>query len=121
MLEGLFYGIAAAFTFIGIISTVYICLIHSFKTKGKGRYAVIFPSDISEEDIGALLYSAHMRFALFSDLCSGSIVVVDRGMDESKRTLCQNIMDECGNMLLCTEDEFFSAVTKGTFNGNSES
>ena len=110
MLEGLIYGIAAAFTFIGIISTVYICLIHSFRSD-KGTYAVILPSDISDGDIGSMLYSAHMRCAFFGDMCGGKIVVVDRGMDSSRRMLCERIMAECGNMILCTEQDFLSAVT----------
>lgn len=110
MLEGIWYGITAAFVFIGVISSAYIIILHVFKTGNNGRFIVAVPSDSEDDYIGTLLYSAHIRRALWGDCCRGKIIVLDLGMTEEQRTLCLDIMNKCGNMELLSSDELLPAV-----------
>lgn len=110
MLEGIWYGITAAFVFIGVISSAYIIILYVFKTGNNGRFIIAVPAYADDEDIGTLLYSAHMRRALFGDCCRGKIIVLDLGMSEAQKTLCLDIMNKCGNMELLSPDELLPAV-----------
>ena len=111
MLECIWYGFAAAFIFIGITATVYMIMIRVFKNGADADYIVAIPVTADNDDIGSILYSAHMRLAVLGDVCSGRVIVVDMGMSESQRTLCQGIMKECGNMEICLPQEISDYFT----------
>lgn len=110
MLEGIWYGIIAAFVFIGVLSTAYI-IMQILKTDARGRYVVIIPAKVSDEDIGTILYGAHMRMSLLGDCCYGKIVILDMGMSDKQIELCDTIMKECGNMELCKPYEVLPLLT----------
>lgn len=102
MLEGIWYGIIAAFVFIGVTASAYIIIIHFFKADNRGRFLVVISSEESDEDIGSLLYGAHLRLCLLGDYCDSTIIILDNGMSEAQLKLCRAIMAECGNMELCS-------------------
>lgn len=110
MLESIWNGIMAALVFIGIVSLVYILLIHIFKPKKRGKFVVVIPSDADSEDIGSLLYGARMRTALFGDCCCGYTVAVDMGMSQKQRSLCDDICNECGNIIVCNRENLFETL-----------
>ena len=111
MLEGIWYGIIAVFVFVGVVASAYIIIMQVLKTGDCGRYVIVIPADIGNDDIGSFLYGAHMKRALFGDYCCGSIVVVDNGMSEAQRSFCLKIMEECGNMKLCMPCEVERMLT----------
>lgn len=104
MLEGLWYGIAAAFIFIGVVATSCFIILQVFKIDSVSHCVVAISSGMDDDDVSALLYSVHFRFALMGDCRKNRIVIVDNGMTEKQKKLCQNIMNDFDNMELCTPD-----------------
>lgn len=111
MLEGIWYGIIAVFVFIGVVASSYLIIMKVLKTDDAGRYVIAIPADTSSDDIGSLLYGAHMKRALFGDYCRGSIIVIDNGMSDKQKEFCTKIIDECGNMKLCMPCEIERVLT----------
>ena len=105
MLEGLWYGIAAAFIFIGVVATSCFIILQIFKLDTQSHCVVAISSGMDDDDISALLYSVHFRFALMGDCRKNRIVIVDNGMTEKQKSLCLNIMNDFDNMELCTPDD----------------
>ncbi len=112
MLECIWYAFAAAFIFIGMTATVFMIIIHILKTNAGGEYIIAIPVFEGDDDIGSVLYSAHMRLALLGDICRGRVIAVDMGMSEAQKNVCLGIMKECGNMHLCMPQELESFFRK---------
>ena len=111
MLEGIFYGIAAALVFLGLVCVVYIIMTRIFKTDCCGKLIVVLSPDKESCDIGALLYAAHLRLSIWGDCCNGRIIVVDNGLDKKQLDLCKRIMSECGSMELCKSSDIAQLLT----------
>ncbi len=110
MLEGLWYGIAAAFIFIGVVATSCFVILQVFKFDNDANCVVVISSGMDDDDVGTLLYSVHLRFALLGDCRKNRIVIVDNGMTEKQKTLCLNIMKEFDNMELCAPDDLLMTI-----------
>lgn len=111
MLECIWYGIAAALVFFGLVSLLYIITVKTFRTDSRGRLVIVLSPENESCDIGALLYAAHLRLALMGDCCNGRILVVDNGLDSGQLDLCRKIMTECGNMELCGASDVADVLT----------
>ena len=112
MLECIWYAFAAAFIFIGMTAVVFMIIIHIFKTSAGGEYIIAIPVTEHDDDIGSVLYSAHMRLAVLGDICRGRVIAVDLGMSEAQKNVCMGIMKECGNMQICKPQELVSFFRK---------
>ncbi len=110
MLEGLWYGIAAAFIFLGVVATSCFIILQVFKLGENANCVVVIPSDADDDDVGSLLYSVYLRFSFLGDCRKNRIVIVDNGMTEKQKILCENIMNDFDNMELCTPDDLLSTI-----------
>ncbi len=110
MLEGLWYGIAAAFIFIGVVATSCFIILRIFKIDTLSHCVVVISSGMGDDDVSALLYSLHLRFALTGDCRQNRIVIVDNGMTQKQKTLCKNIMNDFDNMELCAPDDLLCTI-----------
>lgn len=110
MLEGLWYGIAAAFIFIGVVATCVFVIYRVFSYGNNTPCVVVIPAGISDDDIGSLLYCVHMRFSLMGNCPGDRILIVDNGMTQSQRALCHSIMSSFNNMELCAPDELLQSI-----------
>ncbi len=110
MLEGLWYGIAAAFIFIGVVATSYFIILQVFKLGNDANCIVVMSSGMNDDDVGSLLYSVHLRFALMGDCRKNRIVIVDNGMTDKQKSLCIKIMKDFDNMELCAPDELLKTI-----------
>ena len=117
MLEGVWYGIAAALVFFGIVCIAYIIAARIFRTDSCGRLVVLLSPEADRCDIGSLLYAAHMKLALWGNCCSGSIILVDNGLNENQLQLCRRIMSECGSMEMCRADALADVLKADCLNG----
>ncbi len=110
MLEGLWYGIAAAFIFIGVVATCIFILLQVFKIGNKTGCVIVIPPGISDDDLGTMLYSVYMRFSLIGNCPGDKVLIIDNGMTEGQRLLCRNIISELKNMELCAPEELLQAI-----------
>ncbi len=111
MLEGLWYGIAAAFIFIGVVATAYFIILQVFKTGNESKSVIVIPPGLSDDDVGSMLYSIHMKMSLMGDSKNNRIIVIDNGMTEKQKILCHNIMSDFENMELCAPQDLWSAIS----------
>ncbi len=112
MLEGIFYGIAAALVFLGLVCAAYIITAAVFRADFCGRLVVVLSPNEKNCDISSLLYAAHIRLALWGDCCKGRIIIVDNGLNQKQLDLCKRIMDECGSMELCKAHELAGVIDR---------
>lgn len=112
MLEGLWYGIAAAFIFIGVVATAYFVILQVLRSGEDVNCVVVVPADVEDDDIGALLYSLNFRLSLIGECCRSRIVVVDKGMNRKQKTLCQNIIKDFDNIEICSPDDLTDIVIR---------
>lgn len=108
MLEGVWYGIAAALVFLGLVSVAYIIFLKIFRTDLPENLVVVLSERDDGGDIGSFLYSAHMRLSLWG---GGKLVIVDNGLSENQLSLCRRIMNECGGMEMCSAAELADLLT----------
>lgn len=112
MLEGLWYGIAAAFIFIGVVATSCFIILQVFNLGDDANCVVVIPSGADDDDVGSLLYSVHLRFSLLGDCRRNRIIIVDNGMTQKQKTLCENTIKDFDNMELCAPDELLSTIVR---------
>lgn len=105
MLESVWYGIAAALVFFGLVSVIYIIISKIFRTDFDGKIVVILSPDDDRCDIGSILYAAHMRLAIWGIKRNDNIILIDNGLNEKQLDLCRRIMSECGGMKMCKAAE----------------
>jgi hypothetical protein len=117
MPEAFFYGLVAAFTFIGFISVLYYILLFFFKPKGNGRYIITIPRDADRSTISNLIYGAHMRNLLFGDLVCDDIIILDCDFDDERRRLVKDLSNEYGGVRICTLDELKEGIERKEDNG----
>lgn len=110
MLDGLWYGIAAAFIFIGVVATSYFIILQVFKIGSETQSVIVIPSGVSDDDVGSLLYGVHMKLSLMGDSKNNRIIVVDNGMTQSQINLCHEIMSNFNNMEFCTPQDLWTVV-----------
>lgn len=108
MLEGLWYGIAAAFIFIGVVATSCFIILRIFKIEATSGCVVVISSGMEDDDVSALLYSVHLRSVLNSG-CN-KVVIVDNGMPLKQKALCKNIINDFDNMELCAPDDLLCTI-----------
>ncbi len=111
MLDGLWYGIAAAFIFIGVVATSYFIILQVFKIGNDAKCVMVIPSGLSDDDVGSMLYGVYFRLGMVGERGFNRIVVVDNGMTQNQRRLCLEIMSGFNNMELCTPGELWDAVS----------
>lgn len=112
MLEGLWYGIAAAFIFLGVVATSCFIILQVFKLDDDASCVVVIPHGADDDDVGALLYSVQLRISLLGDCRRNRIVIVDDGMTEKQNALCRSIIKDFDNMVLCTPDALLSTIVR---------
>ena len=112
MLEGLWYGIAAAFIFVGVVATSCFIILRIFKIDTLSHCVVVVSSGMEDDDVSTLLYSVYLRFLLKGDCYKNKVVIVDNGMTEKQKLLCKNIMNDFDNMELCAPEELLGIIIR---------
>ncbi len=112
MLEGLWYGIAAAFIFIGVVATSYFIILQVFKIGNETKSVVVISSGVSDDDVGNILYGIHVRLSLIGDSNFKRVVIVDNGMTENQKSLCYKIISDFDNMEVCTPENLSSVIIR---------
>ncbi len=109
MLEGLWYGIAAAFIFIGVVATSCFIILRIFKIDDLSHCVMVISSGMEDDDVSTLLYSVYLHRA-FNGNCNNKVVIVDNGMTQKQKALCKNILNDFDNMELCAPDDLLCTI-----------
>ncbi len=111
MLDGLWYGIAAAFIFIGVVATSYFIILQVFKVDNDAKSVIVIPSGISDDDLSSLIYSVRLRMSFLGDSKMNRIIVVDDGMTLAQKQMCRKIIESFDNMELCVPENLWTLVS----------
>lgn len=111
MIEAIWYGTIASFTFIGLISVglyVVLCVYNSNETC---RLMLHITDSLSTHEAFDLIYSTYVRNVLLGRLISDEIVIVVNPESEIYRYIV-NLVDElnCVNFVVSTD--LLTAVTR---------
>jgi len=111
MIEAVWYGTAAALSFIGFMSLFCLILLYIYRPKKKNEYIIIIDDKTEKNEISHLIYSAYLRNLIFGTLFCDSVTVVDCGADEEIRQLVAEEAARYGSITVCTPGEIISSIT----------
>lgn len=84
MIEALWYGVVAVFTFFGVISFLCLLLLVFFKPDGSIELKIHIFNDTCTHDIHRMLYGAYVKNLIFGNLLYNGCVAVCHGLDKNK-------------------------------------
>lgn len=104
MIEALWYGTIASFTFIGFISVVIYVVLCVYNSDKIGRIVLYVADSLSTHEAFDLIYSTYVKNVLLGRLISDEIVIVVNPESEIYRYII-NLVDElnCVNFVVCTD------------------
>ena len=108
MIEAVWYGLIAAFTFIGFVSAVCFTVLHFYKPKGCGKYILFVPENAPRHEIERLLCGVHLRSIIFGSLLCDETVV-----------FCTGSSEECLKTVLNSASEYGITCISGKENDGS--
>lgn len=118
MIEAVWYGMAAALTFIGFVSLLCLAVLRIYRPKKKNAHVVLMPCQSDTEDTVNLIYSAHLRMLIFGSLFAERVTVIDDGLSESAKKLVRDTAAQYGGIDICTADDFIRSAAGKEKDGN---
>ncbi len=82
MIEAVWYGIIASFSFLGLLSIVFYIFLHIYKINDVGKLVLYINKNIPEHRVIDLIYGSYLRRILFGKMISDEIIVVSDNLDE---------------------------------------
>lgn len=82
MIEAVWYGIIAAFSFLGLLSVILYIFLHVCDTNGIGKLVFYVEQNIPHHAMVDLLYSSFLRRILFDKLVSEEIIVISDSLGD---------------------------------------
>ena len=101
MIEALWYGLAAALAFMGLVSIIWYIILSVYKPDSNVKYIITVPENCDTENAGKLVYGAYIRNMFLGSLVSTGTTVVDNGLSDEVKCM----IEECGGMDICSPDE----------------
>lgn len=117
MIEAVWYGTIASFTFIGFVSLVYFIVLHIFRPKNNGRFILFIPSNSTVEEINSLVYGAHLRNLIYGSLISEEILILDNNFDDDKKKMIVDIAKNYGGIQFINSDNILTIFERKEENG----
>ena len=111
MIEAVWYGMAAALTFIGFVSLLCLTVLYIYRPEKNSAHIILIPGESDGENIMNLIYSAHLRTLIFGSLFGNGITVIDDGLDENTKNFITETAAQYGAVDICTADEFIRSIT----------
>lgn len=111
MIEAVWYGTAAALSFIGFVSLLFLILLNIYRPNEKNQYIIIIDETTDKHEISSLIYSAYLRNLIFGSLFCDGVTVVDCGAGEEIRQLVNGEVKRYGSITVCTSENVISTVT----------
>ncbi|MVB13010.1 hypothetical protein CAFE_37630 [Caprobacter fermentans] len=104
MFEIIFKSVFVLFAILGIVEAFRMFLFWLLKTKNPGGFFLIVSMTGHDEEAELVLRSACERIKWFPD-SAAQLLVVDCGMDEETRRICEIACYELPEIRLCRPDE----------------
>lgn len=82
MIEAIWYGVIASFSFLGLLSVILYILLHIYNVNGMGRVVFYVDRNVPEHRLVDLIFSSHLRKILFGKMLSDEIIVVSDNLDD---------------------------------------
>ena len=83
MIEAVWYGVIASFSFLGLLSVILYILLHIYNTNGAGKVVLYVDKNITEDRIVDLIFSSNLRKILFGTIIPDEIVVISDNLDDN--------------------------------------
>lgn len=97
MIEAVWYGIIAAFSFLGLLSVLLYILLHIYNTNGIGKVVFYVDKNVPEHRFVDLIFSSYLRNFLFGKMISDEIIVISDSLGDD----CINDFINVANELDC--------------------
>ena len=82
MIEAVWYGVIAAFSFLGLLSAILYIFLHICDVNGTGKLVFYVEENIPHHKMVDLLYGSYLRKFLFGKLISDEIIVISDILDD---------------------------------------
>ncbi len=94
MIEAVWYGVIASFSFLGLLSVILYVSLCVCKVNGTGKVVFYVDQNVPEYRIVDLIFSSHLRKFLFGKMISDEIIVISDSLDEEYVNAIISISDE---------------------------
>ena len=115
MFRDIMVAISIAFIFIGVLSVLNYILLKILMPKKGGSYVLIVPPDSSGGDVAGLVYNLALKFGVFGLFKNIKIKVVDCGMSEDAKEMCDVLQKQSENIEVCNCNEIFEDIENTRF------
>ena len=95
MIEAVWYGLIAAFAFIGFVSFICLAVLHFYKPKNS-RYILIISENATCREAEHIICGAYLRRLIFGDLIFDEMTAEYCGLDENVRSTVSGLSSEYG-------------------------
>ena len=96
MLKTAILSVFTVLIFLGIVGICFYAAIGLLNSKNEGRYIAVIAAYSKLRHVSELMKSEKMRFELLNE--KGSVVVLDLGMDEKEKQICDNLCSKSSGM-----------------------
>ena len=104
MFEMMINVVFALFAIVGIVELFRVLLFRILKIKQIGKLYFVVPMKGHNEEAELVLRSAHERIQWLPD-CEAEVLVVDCGMDEETKQICEIASFDLSGIRLCRPDD----------------
>lgn len=112
MIEALFYGIVVSLSSIGLLSVIYLILLHIYSPFKYGNIVVNLTNDITEDDIYNAVLGLYLYGLFFGSGTSENILVLNNKTDKTYIYEICNLTGCKSNFKCFTYDEYFIILNK---------
>lgn len=103
MLKTAILSVFTVLIFLGIVSICFYFSVKFLHSKDEGRYIVLIAADKDKHHVSEIMSSEKMRLELLNE--KGSVVVLDFGMDEKEKQICDNLCRTSSGMYVIAPDK----------------
>lgn len=94
MIEAVWYGVIASFSFLGLLSVILYILLHIYNTNGTGKVVFYVDKNVPEHRFVDLIFSSYLRKFLFGKMISDEIIVISDSLDDDYVNSFINVANE---------------------------
>lgn len=82
MIEAVWYGIIASFSFLGLLSVILYVFLHIYNANDTGKVVFYVDHNVPEHRVVDLLFGSYLRKIMFGKMISDEIIVLSDNLDE---------------------------------------
>ncbi|HZJ78094.1 MAG TPA: hypothetical protein VFD52_04795 [Clostridia bacterium] len=93
------------FVILGIVASLYYVMLRVLQPGKDERYSVVLVAQKGDKQAAGKLCAVNMRLSLLGDGSKAKVILVDCGMGDEERRICERMGRESDNVYICKPDK----------------